>query len=119
MYEREGLIIPQKTSGNQRNYSIADIDRLKCIRKAINEHKISINGIKTIYSLIPCWELVGCSDKDRQICKAFHGHTEPCWTYDHPNTACEKKDCYDCEVYLDYSNCGEVKKLIKKVTGKN
>ncbi|MGB9664543.1 MAG: MerR family transcriptional regulator [Ignavibacteria bacterium] len=37
MYEREGLIIPYKKSTKQRVYSDEDIDRLKCIRNAINE----------------------------------------------------------------------------------
>lgn len=66
MYEREGLIIPHKKKSNQRLYSKVDLERIQCIRKAINESKISINGIKTIYSLIPCWELVKCSEEDKK-----------------------------------------------------
>ncbi|MDZ7764938.1 MAG: MerR family transcriptional regulator [Melioribacteraceae bacterium] len=34
MYEREGLIIPHKTSGNQRSYSQDDIERIECIRQS-------------------------------------------------------------------------------------
>jgi len=117
MYEREGLIIPHKTSGNQRSYSQDDIERIECIRRAINESKISINGIKTIYSLIPCWEVVKCSDEDRRNCKAYLGHTEPCWTYTHPNTTCEKRDCRECEVYTNHSSCDQVKELIRKISG--
>ena len=71
MYEKEGLLIPHKTAGNQRIYSDADLERLRCIRSAINESKISINGIKSIYSLIPCWEVVKCSEDDRRICNAY------------------------------------------------
>ncbi len=119
MYEREGLIIPHKTEGNQRAYSLADIERVECIRTAINQNKISINGIKTIYSLIPCWEIIGCSDLDRKNCKAYAGHTEPCWTYTHPGTTCHNRDCKECDVYKNYSNCGSVKDLLKKITGKN
>ncbi len=58
MYEKEGLIIPHKKDTNQRAYSENDLNRLRCIRQGINEHKISINGIKSIYSLIPCWEII-------------------------------------------------------------
>ena len=118
MYEREGLIIPSKTEGNQRAYSKSDLERIECIRKAINELKISINGIKTIYSLIPCWNVVNCSDLDRKNCKAFDQHSSPCWTYKHRKNICAKLDCRDCAVYKENSNCGKVKELIKDISRK-
>lgn len=115
MYEREGLIIPFKKESNQRRYSDADIERLKCIRGAINESKISINGIKTIYSLIPCWELIKCSEQDRSICSAYNQHSEPCWKEKHKGTVCQNKNCRECTVYVKYSQCGEIKELIKSI----
>jgi MerR family transcriptional regulator/heat shock protein HspR len=118
MYEKEGLVIPHKTPGNQRIYSNDDLERLRCIRRAINESKISINGIKTIYSLIPCWKLIQCSDEDRKVCNAFKSHEQPCWTFTHPNTTCENRDCKECEVYTEYSQCGSIKDLIIKISGK-
>jgi len=42
MYEREGLIIPFKKESNQRLYSDRDLERVKCIRKTINDDKIHI-----------------------------------------------------------------------------
>lgn len=117
MYEKEGLIIPHKSEGNQRVYSEDDLERLRCIRCAINESKISINGIKTIYSLIPCWEVAKCGEDDRKSCNAFKSHEQPCWTFDHPNTMCENHNCRECEVYSEYSQCGAIKDLIKKISG--
>lgn len=117
MYEKEGLIIPHKSLGNQRIYSEDDIERLRCIRRAINESKISINGIRTIYSLIPCWEVVGCTEKDREICEAFKGYQQPCWSHEHPKTICENRECKNCEVYTEFSQCGAIKELIKKISG--
>lgn len=116
VYEKEGLIIPFKTEGNQRHYSKADLERVECIRRAINERKISINGIKAIYSLIPCWEVVQCSAEDRAICGAYNSDEKPCWTFEHPNTICAERSCRDCEVYKNHSNCGTVKDLIKNIT---
>lgn len=116
MYEREGLIIPHKKESNQRLYSKADLERIECIRKAINESKISINGIKTIYSLIPCWEIVKCSEEDKKNCSAYNQHNEPCWSENHPNTVCENKSCRECEVYKNYIQCGKVKELIKSIS---
>lgn len=118
MYEKEGLIIPHKSEGNQRVYSENDLERLRCIRSAINDSKISINGIKAIYSLIPCWEIVGCSEEDRKICNAYKSHEQPCWTFNHPNTICESKSCRQCDVYNKYSQCGSIKELIKNISGK-
>lgn len=51
MYEREGLFIAFKKNSNRRLFSKSDIERIECIRRSINEFKISISGIKTIYSL--------------------------------------------------------------------
>lgn len=116
MYEREGLIVPHKKESNQRLYSKADLDRIRCIRKAINELKISINGIKRIYSLIPCWDIVGCSENDRKNCEAYKGHEQPCWTYQNKNTKCGDIKCRSCEVYYKYSQCSEVKDLIKSIS---
>lgn len=116
VYEKEGLIIPYKTEGNQRHYSQADLERVECIRTAINEKKISINGIKAIYSLIPCWEVVHCSDEDRSDCGAYNSDEKPCWTFEHPNTICEDKSCRDCVVYKNHSNCGNIKDLLKNIS---
>ena len=115
MYEKEGLILPKKTDTNQRIYSKKDLDRIQCIRNAIKEKKIGINGVKIIFSLIPCWEIVKCSEEDRKICGAYNGGENPCWTYNHPGTVCEGKECVDCEVYTEYSQCGKIKELIKSL----
>lgn len=116
MYEREGLIIPHKKESNQRLYSKADLERIQCIRRSINESKISINGIKRIYSLIPCWEIVKCSDEDKSKCEAYKGHEQPCWTYQNKSTKCEDLKCRSCDVYYKYSQCSEVKDLIKSIS---
>ncbi|MHB8907169.1 MAG: MerR family transcriptional regulator [Melioribacteraceae bacterium] len=115
MYEREGLFIPYKKKSNQRLFSKADIERIQCIRNAINESKISINGIKAIYSLIPCWDIVKCSEEERKNCGAFNGEHNPCWTYDHKNV-CKERDCRSCEVYSKYSECCMIKELIKSIS---
>ena len=118
MYEREGLIIPYKKESNHRLYSKTDIERIQCIRNAINEAKISINGIKTIYSMIPCWNIVKCTEAERKNCKAFKGTHSPCWSYDH-NNICKNRDCRNCEVYSRYSECGKIKELIKTLNKEN
>jgi MerR family transcriptional regulator/heat shock protein HspR len=118
MYEREGLIISYKKDSKQRLYSEADLDRIDCIRQAINQSKISINGIKAIYSLIPCWDITGCDSEGRKNCDAYLENQQACWSYDHTNTPCEDIDCRECEVYKNYSACANIRELLKKVQEK-
>ncbi|MCL5992014.1 MAG: MerR family transcriptional regulator [Bacteroidetes bacterium] len=113
MYEHEGLIMPYKKESSHRLYSEIDIERLKCIRHAITEKKFSIPAIKTIYSLIPCWDIVQCSNDDREKCESYNGHGEPCWTYKHIDNCCSGRVCRSCDVYKHYANCDRIKDAIK------
>lgn len=108
MYEKEGLILPYKKQTSHRLYSHADVERIQCIRNAINEDKISINGIKTIYSLIPCWKITACGET-AQTCKVFENHSVPCWLYKHRKNECTLKDCRTCVVYTDFGTCKSIK----------
>ena len=116
MYEREGLILPKKSAGNQRQYSEADIERLRCIRNTINNDKISIKGMKRILSLIPCWEILPCSDADREKCQAYYDHLGPCWSYIHEGTTCAGRDCSSCAVYSNFADCHGIKNSIKNIS---
>lgn len=115
MYEREGLIIPYKKDSGHRLYSQNDIERLQCIRRAINQDKISIAGIKTIYSLIPCWKIVNCSEEERLNCPSFTAHSQPCWTFDHKKNVCSSRICRECVVYKDFSDCSTIKNSINQI----
>ncbi len=50
-YEREGLLIPARTSGRQRLYSQADIERLLMIRRLIDELGVNLAGADIILHL--------------------------------------------------------------------
>jgi MerR family transcriptional regulator/heat shock protein HspR len=115
LYESEGLIITFKTTGNQRLFSDADIERIECIRKAINEDKISIAGIKRIHSMIPCWNIFHCSEEERKALFAFRSHTGGCWTHKNEHSICNERECRLCEVYKLSSNCDQIKEQIYKL----
>jgi len=115
MYEREGLLIPFKSAGNQRRYSDMDLERVRCIRRAINEDKIGIEGIRRMLALIPCWAITGCTENDRKNCEAFNTYTKPCWTHIHKNNYCENLDCFNCEVYNSFGDCGSIKEKLKEL----
>lgn len=115
MYEKEGLILPYKKESNQRRYSDKDLARIQCIRRTINEHKMTIEGIRRVLALIPCWAVVKCSTKDKKNCEAYNGYTKPCWMINHKNNCCEGKDCRSCEVYNSFSNCASIKNKLKEI----
>ena len=115
MYERKGLIIPFKSLGNQRLYSYNDIERILSIRKNIKERKISINGIRAIASMIPCYKIINCSEEDRKNCEAYHESNKPCWEYEHKNNICENIDCRECDVYKNNYDFLNTKNMLKKL----
>lgn len=118
MYERAGLIVPYQKKSNHRLYSRSDIERIRCIRRAINEDKISIAGLQRILALIPCWDVANCSNADRENCEAFRNHTRACWTFDHPDNGCSARDCRACPVYRESIDCASVKNRIIGITEK-
>ncbi|HVF08707.1 MAG TPA: helix-turn-helix transcriptional regulator [Actinomycetota bacterium] len=50
IYERKGLVQPERTSGNTRRYSQADIDRLLMIQE-LTEAGVNLAGVKRIIEL--------------------------------------------------------------------
>ena len=114
LYEERGLVLIQKSAGKQRIYTEEDIERIRCIRTAINEQKISMEGIRRIHSLIPCWEVVSCSPEKRNDCPAYDSHDAGCWTHEKKDTECAIRDCRTCKVYEFSSDCGNIKKLIQQ-----
>ena len=112
MYEREGLILSYKSPTGHRYYSQTDMDRLVCIRKMITQEKVSINGIRHLMSLIPCWEITKCQELERNKCQAYLNSTEPCWMIKDKQGICKIDDCRKCPVYNEIATCGDFKKMI-------
>lgn len=115
MYEREGLILPYIKDTGHRLYSDSDIERLYFVRDAINVRKISIAGIKSLFSMIPCWQIINCSEDDRINCQAYAESKKPCWTYNHTNNLCASIECIRCSVYLSFQDCSKVKDAIRNI----
>lgn len=51
LYEREGLVIPQRTDGNTRLYSQEDIDKLRCVLRLTRELGVNLAGVEVILSM--------------------------------------------------------------------
>lgn len=115
MYENEGLILPFKKSSGHRLYSDLDLERIRCFRQSINGNSFGMESIRRMLALIPCWALVGCTEKDRKKCQAFTNYDKPCWMYNHKDNICSGKDCRECEVYNSFSDCSSLKEKFKEL----
>lgn len=51
VYERKGLLRPERTSGNTRLYSISDVERLQRIQDLTQKAGINLSGVKMILDL--------------------------------------------------------------------
>ncbi len=51
IYESKGLVSPQRTAGNTRLYSEADLERLKLIQRLTNELGLNLAGVEVVIRL--------------------------------------------------------------------
>lgn len=116
MYEREGLILPYRRGSRHRRFSTVDIDRVRCMREMINKEKISIQGIRRMLSLIPCWKIKNCPEDVRALCPAFDQHNAPCWVMTEKPWECKNAECRLCPVYTKVANCASLKETIARFT---
>ncbi len=48
MYERKGLIQPQRSDGNIRLFSDTDVERVRCIKRLVNDLGVNLAGAEVI-----------------------------------------------------------------------
>ena len=51
MYERRGLLMPQRTPKNRRRYSDADISRLRHIQKLTQTEGLNLSGVRKVLDM--------------------------------------------------------------------
>jgi MerR family transcriptional regulator/heat shock protein HspR len=51
MYEQKGLVRPQRTAGNTRLYSEADLERLRLIQKLTTQLGLNLAGVEAVLEL--------------------------------------------------------------------
>ena len=116
MYEREGLIILEKTETGQRLFYDEDLHWLICIRRLIKDEGLNIEGIRRLLALLPCWELRPCSLEERRQCPAYTGALKPCWMIKSQiPVSCRAENCRECPVYQNASRCENLKALLFKI----
>jgi MerR family transcriptional regulator/heat shock protein HspR len=51
IYERKGLLSPQRTAGNTRRYSERDVDRLRQIQRLTQDEGVNLAGVRIIMEM--------------------------------------------------------------------
>ena len=96
IYEAEGLICPRR-HGGKRFFSQSDLAWITCLRSLIHEENISIEGVKRLLELVPCWKIKDCPEEVRENCIALKNMNKKCWEF--TRKTCERS-CRNCETYL-------------------
>jgi MerR family transcriptional regulator/heat shock protein HspR len=113
MYEREGILIIDKTETGQRVFNEDDLHWLGCIRRLIKEKGLNIEGIRRLLALLPCWQLKPCTLEDYKSCPVSQGSAKPCWMRKSElPEICKTADCRSCQGYQSARNCENLKILL-------
>ena len=51
MYERRGLIAPQRSPGNIRRFSAQDVEQIRFIKRLVDELGVNLAGVEVIIHL--------------------------------------------------------------------
>jgi len=114
MYEREGLVIPSRRASGHRAYTESDLERIRCYRQTMARDRVTIAHLRRLLSLIPCWEIKGCTESARSDCKAYPSRQVPCWEATDKSWQSQCGVCQECEVYLKSQDPGELVQMIAK-----
>lgn len=114
-YIDKGLILPFNTETNRHLFSDIDIVRLRKIKEYIKGSGLNIAGIKAIFSLIPCWVIKPCTQKQRINCGAYNTSSQPCWEASNKSEICLNSDCRECDIYKIPETCDDLKSMLKEV----
>jgi DNA-binding transcriptional MerR regulator len=106
LYEREGLLIPLKSTKGTRYYTKQDYPWIATVIRLVREEGLNFSGIRHLLALLPCRDLRGCMETQKHGCSMLATAAEPCWIH---KNCCTPGDCYSCEVYRAACRCDNLK----------
>lgn len=115
-YEEAGLVLPVRTAGKHRLFSMDDLHWLGCVREMITDKSMTIEAIKRMLAVIPCWQLRKCPESDRLTCPAYVDDSKPCWMIEDTKFDCRYNDCRTCIVYKSVTHCDNIKLLLNQIS---
>jgi MerR family transcriptional regulator/heat shock protein HspR len=99
LYEKEGLIVPLRTSTKRRLYSVNDLRIVETVQHLIHEHGLNFAGIRRLMAFLPCWKIRGCDPALYRACMVPSITDKPCWSNGEAVCRKSQEDCQVCPVY--------------------
>ncbi|UCD72321.1 MAG: MerR family transcriptional regulator [Syntrophobacterales bacterium] len=99
VYEKEGLIVPLRTSTNRRLYSLNDLRIIETIRNLIQRDGLNFVGLRRMLSFLPCWKIKRCNPASFDKCEVPRIADRPCWSSGKSASRQCEDDCQSCPVY--------------------
>ena len=94
IYEQKSLLLPARRA-NWRYFSERDLMWARGIQYLLHDVGMSVTGLQRVLALIPCWELLPCTEAQRQACSKATDKRIPCWAV----APRPDNKCYKCSVY--------------------
>jgi MerR family transcriptional regulator, heat shock protein HspR len=66
-YERLGLIQPSRTGGSMRQYSRAEIDRLRFIKRLVDDQGVNLAGVQQLLEIAEVMRRIQPLTDERQL----------------------------------------------------
>lgn len=114
-YEAAGIVLPVRTVGKHRLFSEDDIYWLGCVRDLITRKGMTLEAIRRMISMVPCWEMRKCPMEERLKCPAYTNDSAPCWLLHGTRFDCSTADCRTCVVYKSVTHCENLKVLLTEL----
>ena len=114
-YEAAGVVLPVRTIGKHRLFSEDDLFWLGCVRDMITHKGMTLEAIKRMVALMPCWEMRKCPSEERAKCPAYTEDAQPCWLLAGKRFDCNSTDCRTCVVYKSVTHCENLKVLLTEI----
>lgn len=111
LYEAEGLIISHKTETGRNLYSDLELEKVRGIRRMIQDEGFTFEGIRRLIDMVPCWKIRGCTKDGWHTCRAQHHMNKPCWS---TPEACNNPydSCRECPVYQNLIDSDDIRYFI-------
>lgn len=97
-YERLDLIRPRRING-QRRFSLIEVQFIGVILFYLNEIGMSLNGLRVLFQMAPCWELKQCKNES---CPSWRNASAKCYEIctKKPDSPCGPDLCPHCPIFL-------------------
>jgi len=99
LYEKEGFIVPFRTSTNRRLYSSNDLRIVQTVRNLVQFQGLNFAGIRRLMSFLPCWKIKNCDSASYRTCAVPRISDKPCWSSKDAPDRKREGECRSCPVY--------------------